>query len=297
MFSVKKLVSVAAAVCVMAVSSVTLAATDISSGKIVVEGIGGAGQTMSNGYRAATVDAYRLIAEEVHGVQIDADTTVEDSILTSDIIKTKVNGVIKGAKVVSRSVDGNGYYHVVMELPVYGGSNSLAAAVLPQVPQQGFLPPYDIIPVDKIAGVALKPDSTGVNASAPTVQTTQVPAVNQATVGNLYGATGQYTGLIVDCSGMGLQTAMAPAIVTEGRKIVYGLEKFSREQVLNRGYVGYSKSATEGVGRAGSNPMVIKAEGIERFCNPVISKEDAAKILAENQMNGFLSAGNVVFVK
>ncbi len=297
MFSVKKLVSVAAAVCVMAVSSVTLAATDISSGKIVVEGIGGAGQTMSNGYRAATVDAYRLIAEEVHGVQIDADTTVEDSILTSDIIKTKVNGVIKGAKVVSRSVDGNGYYHVVMELPVYGGSNSLAAAVLPQVPQQGFLPPSDIIPVDKIAGVALKPDSTGVNASAPTVQTTQVPAVNQATVGNLYGATGQYTGLIVDCSGMGLQTAMAPAIVTEGRKIVYGLEKFSREQVLNRGYVGYSKSATEGVGRAGSNPMVIKAEGIERFCNPVISKEDAAKILAENQMNGFLSAGNVVFVK
>ena len=297
MFSVKKLVSVAAAVCVMAVSSVTMAATDISSGKIVVEGIGGAGQSMSNGYTAAKVDAYRLIAEEVHGVQIDSDTTVENSILTSDIIKTKVNGVIKGAKVVSRSVDGNGYYHVVMELPVYGGSNSLAAAVLPQVPQQGFLPPSDIIPVDKIAGVALKPDSTGVNASAPTVQTTQVPAVNQATVGNLYGATGQYTGLIVDCSGMGLQTAMAPAIVTDGRKIVYGLEKFSREQVLNRGYVGYSKSLTDGVGRAGNNPMIIKAEGIERFCNPVISKEDAAKILAENQMNGFLSTGNVVFVK
>lgn len=297
MFSVKKLVSVAAAVCVMAVSSVTMAATDIGSGKIVVEGIGGAGQTMSNGYRAATVDAYRLIAEEVNGVQIDADTTVENSISTSDIIKTKVKGVVKGAKVVSRSVDGNGYYHVVMELPVYGGANSLAAAVLPQVPQQGFLPPSDIIPVDKIAGVALKPESTGVNAAVPTVPATQVPAVNQATVGNLYGATGQYTGLIVDCSGMGLQTAMAPAIVTEGRKIVYGLEKFSREQVLNRGYVGYSKSATEGVGRAGSNPMVIKAEGIERFCNPVISKEDAAKILAENQMNGFLSAGNVVFVK
>ena len=297
MFSVKKFVSVAAAVCVMAVSSVTMAATDIGSGKIVVEGIGGAGQTMSNGYRAATVDAYRLIAEEVNGVQIDADTTVENSISTSDIIKTKVKGVVKGAKVVSRSVDGNGYYHVVMELPVYGGANSLAAAVLPQVPQQGFLPPSDIIPVDKIAGVALKPESTGVNAAVPTVPATQVPAVNQATVGNLYGATGQYTGLIVDCSGMGLQTAMAPAIVTDGRKIVYGLEKFSREQVLNRGYVGYSKSLTDGVGRAGNNPMIIKAEGIERFCNPVISKEDAAKILAENQMNGFLSTGNVVFVK
>lgn len=297
MFSVKKFVSVAAAVCVMAVSSVTMAATDISSGKIVVEGIGGAGQTMSNGYRAATADAYRLIAEEVHGVQIDSDTTVENSILTSDIIKTKVKGAIKGAKVVSRSVDGNGYYHVVMELPVYGGANSLAAAVLPQVPQQGFLPPSDIIPVDKIDGVALKPESTGTNAAAPTVPATQVPAVNQATVGNLYGATGQYTGLIVDCSGMGLQTAMAPAVFTEGRKVVYGLENFSHDQVINRGYVGYSKSLTSGVERAGSNPMIVKAESIDKFCSPVVSKEDAAKILAENQMNGFLSTGNVVFVK
>ena len=297
MFSVKKFVSVAAAVCVMAVSSVTMAATDISNGKIVVEGIGGAGQTMSNGYRAATVDAYRLIAEEVHGVQIDADTTVENSILTSDIVKTKVNGVIKGAKVVSRSVDGNGYYHVVMELPVYGGANSLAAAVLPQVPQQGFLPPSDIIPVDKIAGVVLKPESTGVNAAVPAVPATQVPAANQATVGNLYGATGQYTGLIVDCSGMGLQTAMAPAVFTEGRKVVYGLENFSHDQVINRGYVGYSKSLTSGVERAGSNPMIVKAESIDKFCSPVVSKEDAAKILAENQMNGFLSTGNVVFVK
>lgn len=297
MFGLKKFVSVAAAVCVMAISSVTMAATDISSGKIVVEGIGGAGQTMSNGYRAATVDAYRLIAEEVHGVQIDADTTVENSILTSDIVRTKVNGVIKGAKVVSRSVDGNGYYHVVMELPVYGGANSLAAAVLPQVPQQGFLPPSDIIPVDKIAGVALKPESTGTNAAAPTLPATQVPAVNQATVGNLYGATGQYTGLIVDCSGMGLQTAMAPAVFTEGRKVVYGLENFSHDQVINRGYVGYSKSLTSGVERAGSNPMIVKAESIDKFCSPVVSKEDAAKILAENQMNGFLSTGNVVFVK
>ena len=299
MFSVKKFVSVAAAVCVMAVSSVTMAATDISDGVVRVEGVSGLGQSFAVQRIAARVIAERNLAEQIHGVQIDGNTTVENAIVTSDVINAKVSGLIKGAREVSVTQDEYGYVHVIMEMPVYGGANSLAAAVLPQVPQQGFLPPSDIIPVDKIAGVALKPDSTGANAAvaAPTVPATQVPAVNQATVGNLYGATGQYTGLIVDCSGMGLQTAMAPAIVTEGRKIVYGLEKFSREQVLNRGYVGYSKSATEGVGRAGSNPMVIKAEGIERFCNPVISKEDAAKILAENQMNGFLSTGNVVFVK
>lgn len=299
MFSVKKFVSVAAAVCVMAVSSVTMAATDISDGVVRVEGVSGLGQSFAVQRIAARVIAERNLAEQIHGVQIDGNTTVENAIVTSDVINAKVSGLIKGAREVSVTQDEYGYVHVIMEMPVYGGSNSLAAAVLPQVPQQGFLPPSDIIPVDKIAGVALKPDSTGVNAAvaAPTVPATQVPAVNQATVGNLYGATGQYTGLIVDCSGMGLQTAMAPAVFTEGRKVVYGLENFSHDQVINRGYVGYSKSLTAGVERAGSNPMIVKAESIDKFCSPVVSKEDAAKILAENQMNGFLSTGNVVFIK
>ena len=299
MFSVKKFVSVAAAVCVMAVSSVTMAATDISDGVVRVEGVSGLGQSFAVQRIAARVIAERNLAEQIHGVQIDGNTTVENAIVTSDVINAKVSGLIKGAREVSVTQDEYGYVHVIMEMPVYGGSKSLAAAVLPQVPQQGFLPPSDIIPVDKIAGVALKPDSTGVNAAvaAPTVPATQVPAVNQATVGNLYGATGQYTGLIVDCSGMGLQTAMAPAVFTEGRKVVYGLENFSHDQVINRGYVGYSKSLTAGVERAGSNPMIVKAESIDKFCSPVVSKEDAAKILAENQMNGFLSTGNVVFIK
>ena len=297
MFSVKKFVSVMAVVCLMAVSSVAMAATDISDGVIRAEGVSGLGQSFAVQRIAARVIAERNLTEQIHGVQIDGNTTVENALVTSDVINAKVSGLIKGAREVSVTQDEYGYVHVIMEMPIYGASNSLAAVTMPQIPQQEFLSPSDIIPVDKIADVSLKSDSTGANAAAPTVPATQVPAVNQATVGNLYGATGQYTGLIVDCSGMGLQTAMAPAIVTDGRKIVYGLEKFSREQVLNRGYVGYSKSLTDGVGRAGNNPMIIKAEGIERFCNPVISKEDAAKILAENQINGFLSTGNVVFVK
>lgn len=292
MFSVRKFISVAAAVCLMAVSSVAMAATDISDGVIRAEGISGLGQSFAVQRIAARVIAERNLAEQIHGVQIDGNTTVENAIVTSDVINVKVSGLIKGAREVSVAQDEYGYVHVIMEMPIYGASNSLAAVTMPQIPQQEFLPPSDIIPVDKITEVSTTiTDIEGESGTKPSINT------NQATMGNLYGATGQYTGLIVDCSGMGLQTAMAPAIVTDGRKIVYGLEKFSREQVINRGYVGYSKSVTEGVGRAGSNPMVIKAESIERFCNPVISKEEAVKILAENQMNGFLSTGNVVFVK
>lgn len=280
MKSMRKLFSVMLALCVLLLSGTAMAATDITGGVIRVEGVSGVGQSFALKRIAAKVDAQRLLAEQIHGVQIDSNTTVENAIVTSDVVKASVSGVVKGAREVSCTTDEYGYVHLVMELPLYGGANSLAAAVIPNVPQQGFLPPSDIIPVDT------KP-------AAPAVITNP----NQATVGNLYGATGQYTGLIVDCSGLGLQTAMAPALYTDGKKVVYGLENFSHEQVINRGYVGYSNSASSGVQRAGSNPMIVKAQSVEHFFNPVISKDDAAKILAENQMNGFLSTGNVVFVK
>lgn len=292
MFGLKKFASVMAVVCLMAVSSVAMAATDISDGIIRAEGISGLGQSFAVQRIAARVIAERNLAEQIHGVQIDGNTTVENAIVTSDVINAKVSGLIKGAREVSVAQDEYGYVHVIMEMPIYGASNSLAAVTMPQIPQQEFLTPSDIIPVDKITEVSTTiTDIEGESGAKPSINT------NQATMGNLYGATGQYTGLIVDCSGMGLQTAMAPAVFTEGRKVVYGLENFSHDQVINRGYVGYSKSLTAGVERAGSNPMIVKAESIDKFCSPVVSKEDAAKILAENQMNGFLSTGNVVFVK
>ena len=286
MLSAKKLFSIMVALLVLAISSVAMAATDISNGVVRVTGIGAPGQPPYLGFIAARADAQRQLVAEVNGVQVDSETTVELLMVQSDTIKTKVSGLVKGARVVDQGTNDYGYF-VVMEMSVFG-SNSIASAVIPQVPQQNFLQPADVAP--SVSTTVIVNNNVG---------TVPVPAVNpnQATVGNLYGATGQYTGLIVDCTGLGLQTAMAPAVYTDGKKVVYGLEHFSHDQVINRGYVGYSTSATTGVQRAGSNPMVVKAQSIEHFFNPVISKEDAAKILAENQMNGFLSAGNVVFVK
>lgn len=286
MKSMRKIVSVLLALCLLAFSGAALAATDISDGTVTAEGIGRPEDPMRR--TGAKIDAYRILAEQVHGVQIDAETTVSNAIVSSDVVNARVSGVIKGAKITSEWADERGFYHVVMALPVYGGAGSLAAAVLPQVPQQGFLPPSDIVPVDG----SYLPNGTAGNTS-------QASGVNpnQATLGSLYGATGQYTGLIVDCTGLGLQTAMAPVVYTEGNKMVYGIANFTREQVINRGCVGYSHSVDSGVSRAGSNPMIVRAESVERFVNPVISKEDAARILAENQMNGFLSTANVVFVR
>lgn len=74
----------------------------------------------------------------MHGVQVDSKTTVENAIVASDVINASVSGIVKGAREVSCTTDEYGYVHVVLELPVYGGVNSLAVAVIPNVPQQGF---------------------------------------------------------------------------------------------------------------------------------------------------------------
>jgi len=50
--------------------------------------------------RAAQVDAYRNIAEQIKGVRINAETTVENFMTKDDVIRTNVNTFVRGAKVV-----------------------------------------------------------------------------------------------------------------------------------------------------------------------------------------------------
>lgn len=257
----KKLVSLILSLCMMLFACTAFASTDIGGGTIQVEGMSAPNQMPPMGYRAAQVDAYRQLLESVKGVQVDADSTMENFMLTNDVVKTKVNGLVQGAVIVNKFKDADGY-HVVMEVPVFG-VGSVAAAVIPSNPAPAPLP-------------------------APEVIVPQAPVT---------AAVGAYTGVIVDCTGLGIQTAMAPGIFTPDLQVVYGLEHFSDSVVINRGYVGYSKSLNSGVQRAGANPLVIKAQSVHKFVNPVISPADAGRILAENKVSGFLAQGNVVFVR
>ena len=81
---------------------------DWSDQKITVQGMGVAptnARTASQAYmlarRAAMVDGYRQIAESVKGVNVDSESTVENMMVTSDVTKTKVSALIKGARVIS----------------------------------------------------------------------------------------------------------------------------------------------------------------------------------------------------
>lgn len=66
--------------------------------------------------RAAKIDAYRGLAEQVYGLFIDSNTTMSDMTVMSDTFRTKVEGVIYGATLTSINPINNDTYEVVLTL-------------------------------------------------------------------------------------------------------------------------------------------------------------------------------------
>ena len=210
--------------------------------------------------RAAVADAYRQLAEMVKGVQVESGTDVEMMMLASDEVKLRVSTTIKGATVVSERDLGGGGYEVTMRMPIFGSDNSLAKAVLPAQPQQV----RETFP-------------------APTVT---VPS------------SGGYTGLIVDCRGLGLKPVMSPVIKNDSGQKIYGYKNLDPDKVIAQGMANYTYDPNSGVDRAGYNPLIVKAISVDNHNgDPVISTADADKVLAENSVSHFLENTNVVFIR
>jgi len=66
--------------------------------------------------RASKLDAYRNLTEQVYGQQLDASSTVADMVVTNDTFRTKVEGVIYGAKLVSITPVGEDTYETTLSL-------------------------------------------------------------------------------------------------------------------------------------------------------------------------------------
>ena len=66
--------------------------------------------------RAAKIDAYRVLAEQIHGVHLDGQTTVAEAILTSDVLSSAVRGTILGAETILIEATGGDTYKVEMTI-------------------------------------------------------------------------------------------------------------------------------------------------------------------------------------
>lgn len=249
-----------------------------SSSDVTAIGIGMPGNRgTAMARRGAVMDAQRNLLEIIKGVSVNSESTMEDLYVTSDIVKTRVDGVLKGAQIVEEGQNPDGSYFVKMRVPLYGSTGSLASAALPAIRPETEKP----VPPPVV--------------TEPTISREEVKAIQSA----------NYTGVVVDASSLGLAPTFSPIIYDTNGRAVYGISNIESSVAINSGMVGYANSlanATSG-SRAGANPLVVTAvevRGGKNSSNPVnvvVSVEDADRILKANETGGFLSSGAVMFVK
>ena len=283
----RKILGLTAAFLLLLCNVVMAAGADFEMNRVEADGFGLPPEYASSGAqarlmarRAAISDAQRNLAEQISGVQVDSETTVQNLQLSSDVVKTRVSALLKGAKVISESYE-DGAYHVVMALPLYGVNNSLASAVLPRTTRRESFP----------ATILPEPDEPLYTPTEP--EPTTIPTTS--TITNRQNGT--YTGVIVDCTGLGLRTAMSPVIKTTAGEPIYGYKNLDSKKVIKNGMAGYASSYSGNVSRAGSNPLIVKAVGVDHYFNPVVNVADAKIILEENGYTHFLDNCAVVFIR
>jgi len=112
--------------------------------------------------------------------------------------------------------------------------------------------------------------------------------------------SGIYTGLIIDARGLGVRPALAPKVVDQAGKEVYGSSYVSREFAIQQGMVGYAKdpAAAQGSDRVAPSPLFVKgvrADGPNRT-DVVISDQDAASLFSMTQNLNFLRQCRVMIL-
>lgn len=281
--------------------------------------------------QAAKADAYRKLGELVNGVHVDGETTVEKMITTKDVIKLRVTATIKGAKIVSENFLSDGSYRIVMQVPLFGVTDSLAGAVFeknatiepfpepvyevapsqyrPSVsstfnaPPTPYRSPLSRMSVPSLDALILqKLEANAYTVATPVVDTVQAAydaprqIVRKSVEEYADAAQGDYTGLVVDCRGLDLQPVMSPTIENVNGTKIYGHKNLDIDKVISLGMADYAVD-NEGLARAGDNPIVVKAVAVKNFnSNPVVSIPDSNRVLIENHATKFLNDLKVVFL-
>lgn len=75
-----------------------------------------AGQQRLMAMRAAKLDAFRNLAEQVYGFQISGSTTLNAFAAQNDVVRAHVEAFMRGAKVVDMTASQDGIYEATVEL-------------------------------------------------------------------------------------------------------------------------------------------------------------------------------------
>ncbi len=233
--------------------------------------------------RAAQVNAYARLLEQIKGVKIDARTLVEDSMLKKEVISARVKGLVKGAKIVNEKLEWDGGSPLVtVEMRICMSNQAsgcqsprsiistlnLDQAVNSYMPSKGFV-------LDKQDTIK-KPGEMVLDPNRPV------------------------TGLIVKLNGIFYERELLPVVVTPADNgeysTVYSVKSVSPEVCRNFGVVRHASTVKQAQKSSylGDNIMVIPVIKITDENMIVISKDNANNVYESiHYSNDFLKQAKV----
>lgn len=246
------------------------------------------GQRRLTAITAAKVVAQRHLAEIISGVAIVSETTVKDSELSSDVIKSAVTGLVKGALVVVQEWNAKEDTALVVLKIGTKGPRSISSTM------------YEKVLVDPKLKQELEKPAYVPPVTAPSPTNTQTPVPEQTLASAQKAVAAAYDGLIIDATEQNFQPALINRIFTMAGEILYDPAKISQKVLIEQGCGEYTNNidkAKAALGTRGvSNPLVLKASGTQSKSDLKVNDEDAAKIYSANQSSGFIAKAQVAFV-
>lgn len=208
--------------------------------------------------RAAKLDAYRNILEVVRGVRINSTTVVRDYAVESDVIMSKVEGMVQGAEVVKKEYLSDGTVEITLQMDLRGGFSQL---VLPEEiqPLESITP---LVPVQSSSAVytGLVVDARGLRA-----RPAMSPKVLDENGREVYGS----------------------AFVSREYAVQQGMSGYAK-----------TVAAARTNQRVTDNPLVIKGLRVEGagHSNIVISNADASMLRSASENLSFMKKCRVMIV-
>ena len=208
--------------------------------------------------RAATADAYRNLAEIVHGVRVDSETVVKNYETESDIVRIQISGLIKGARIIEAKPLPDKSFQVTLELPIYGES-SIAQAIIPEIMPKAEVAAPRAIPEGGYTGLIV--DAQGLN-----IEPAMSPKIIDSEGKELYGTMEIDPDYVIAHGIVDYATSMAKAMADDR--------------------AGVNPIVIKG----------LKAGGDAFKANIIVDVDEANKVRRANEDYHFLNATNVIIV-
>lgn len=295
-----------------------------TAGEIVATGIGAPPSTPLNPAqaramteRAAYVVALRNLLETVKGVQVDSATVVENFMVKSDVIRTRVEGIVQGARVVKKQYMSDGSVEIQVAMPMKGAFlnvlvpetfgkpfvGQLPMKPIPTPPSKPSIPP--VIPDKPVKPpkppVAVTPDKKPEPVQpAPKQPEPSLPTPAPEAGSTMVFKGGTATGVVLDGRGLGLRPALLPRIIDPQGQEIYVGQIVTRTNAVEQGVAGYAKDVNAAANnfRVTDNPAVIKgvrASGAART-DVIVGQADAQMLRQLSSKGDFLQYCRVIIV-